>query len=124
MPSEAKRQWCGAHAPSKPGLCTRHGVQLYELHDEEIRKIYGIEAIFYCPERGCDDVDYDTRSSSGSSDLWASAPPGTAPDSWDARLAREVFKQAIRLKVLFKKLARELEDRAEQKKLLGFMSDM
>lgn len=54
--------WCSKHAPAKPGLCSVHGLEFEELHDKEIERKFGVEALFYCSVLGCREFSPDIVS--------------------------------------------------------------
>lgn len=110
-------EWCDRHAPPKPGLCWRHSVHFYELHDEEIREIFGVEAIFYCPELGCDELDWDNNHRIGGDVLkyrrWLITFSNSQITPELERIVAEVFRNAARLKIFFLK-QRQLVEKLEK----------
>lgn len=113
---------CGKHAPAKPGLCPRHNTELHELHDEELKNVYGVEAIFYCPMSGCDEFDIDSRVSPGdyfldqyTTYLKQKHTPNAAVIIEEIAVGA-LFVNAVRLKVLYH-LRHEQSEKA--KKLLS-----
>lgn len=115
-------QWCSKHAPAKPGLCYIHNVHFYELHDEEIAEVFGVGAIFYCPELGCDEIDFHWElTQSAKMDQvgrclvrhFTNDPPATVGAELSA-VANGILRNAARLKVLFLK-QRHLVERLERR---------
>lgn len=97
-------EWCTEHLPARPGICHEHKYNWDEFHNEELKKIYGIDAIFYCPVFGCDEFEV----------VWQRRPwvdnELSLKDVTDSKraeefLANRVFKTDIRLKIIFHKLA-------------------
>lgn len=94
-------QWCGKHAPTKPGYCTLHeGVPLHELHDEEIERTYMVKAVFYCPKWGCDNFDWDTRASVAPKVGFCHIHLLLHTDA-NLTCGLELFRNAVLLKILF-----------------------
>lgn len=98
--------WCGKHAPAKPGICIYHECRLYEFHDENISRIFGVDAIFYCPEFGCDDFSWDVRTSHliQMSNMNICCLHHSHDPYSDLQTVRfELFRSAALLKILFLK---------------------
>lgn len=108
-------QWCGKHAPAKPGLCPRHSIHFLELHEEEIQKTFGVEAIFYCPQFGCDEFSWDSgyRMTGVSIDPVGYFIKHHYLNSWLFRpVVEKLFENAARQRILFvqqQKLVERLE---------------
>ncbi len=107
-------EWCGKHAPAKPGLCHIHSVHFHEIHDDEIQEIFGVPALFYCPEFGCDVFDYDKSrccSRRGHdnltefflSDRHRGEGQCDSPTMVERRIILGQFVNAARLRILFLK---------------------
>ncbi|MBI2640813.1 MAG: hypothetical protein HYW91_02930 [Candidatus Sungbacteria bacterium] len=103
-------QWCGKHAPAKPGYCTRHdGVPLHELHDEAIAEAHGVTAIFYCPKLGCDKFDWDTRMSAAPGAGFCHRQELSFDKLANLIFGFEIFRNAVRLKIFFLKQRQLME---------------
>lgn len=126
-------KWCGQHRPSKPGLCVVHGQHLQELHDEELKKIYGVEAIFYCQEAGCDDFCRDTRGGThhiAQHFLKNRVYPAARNVEYNYAITKELktvimetFRNAARLKILFHKSVMERQKKMTSLETPDYMYD-
>lgn len=114
-------EWCSIHVSAEPGLCYRHGVRFYELHDEEIFEMFGIGAIFYCPRLGCDEIDFELRLMRSSEmdrvgkclvRYFTNDLP-TIVGSELSAVANGIMRNAARLKILFLK-QRQLAEKLER----------
>lgn len=113
-------QWCGKHAPAKPGLCSQHGIHFHELHNEEISEMFGVGAIFYCPRPGCDEIDFhwELLQSAEMDQVgrclvshFTNDPPATVGAELSA-VVNGILRNAARLKILFLK-HRQLVEKLE-----------
>ena len=93
-PVPEKPKWCEEHKPQSD-VCSVHNLKWRELHDRELKEESGSEAVFYCPDVACDYFALD----SGNTLIETSFRD------------YKVFKNSVRLTILFHKLGQREGDR-------------
>ena len=86
------KNWCGEHKPDS-GACLEHNLNWEEIHSKELLIEWGVPAVFYCPIMGCDRFDY-IRTEKSKNILV------------NTNNLLYIFIHAVRLKILYHKLAR------------------
>ena len=98
--------WCGEHRPDGHDACPVHFLRWGELHDEELKEKYQLEAVFYCPVLSCDKMTFTRgRPNFGNFSDWNGLATKRAMN-----LIWEIFMNTARMKVFLHKLAHREND--------------
>lgn len=103
-------------------VCNKHGFKRLELKDYDIAHTFGPRLIFYCPVSGCDRFVWESRK--GVSTIFEIAEFFLAenfmklykierelkPSREEVAMITQLFKNAVRLKILFYKQRLFIDD--------------